>query len=909
MAVGKLAWEQLMESLAILVLGLIAVVFFLPIASIISVNRLKERVDALTREVDSLKARLGGVGIAAAPEPPLDDVVPAADLPPPEPAGPGGASDGPGIQLSTGAASGHRRSVEQTLGTRWTVWVGGLALALGGVFLVKYSIEAGLLGPGVRVLLGALFAAALAAAGEFLRRREIGESVAGVPGAYIPGALTAAAILSAFATVYAAYALYEFLPPVAAFILLAAVSVASLSISWLHGPGLAGLGLVGSYATPLLVASQAPNAWPLFLYLLFVTAASFFVARLRGWLWLAMSATAGAVLWGLIWCGGSWSPDDITPLGFYILALTGIGFGFLAYGSPEKNGEVETGTSLRELVAGADWIVTGILAAVTLLVLPAIRLDGYGTESLLLMCAVTITLLTGAWYWRNLCTLIVWAAILFATVYGTWHLPVLLPEPVGPFDAYMGLPQQLPPEIQVFLCIGAAFGALFAAAGFYNALAARSHAFWVIVSAAMPILIFAYAYLRATGFTQDLPFATAGLSLALGYVAASEIMYRNGNVHPWGWRSGCYAAAAVVALALACTIALDKGWLTIALALICPGLGWVALNRPVPGLRYLAAGMAAVVIARLVWDPLIAGDAVGATAVFNWLLYGYGVPAVAFAAASIMFRQQRDDRVVQILEAASILCLVILVGLQIRHLLNDGDVYSDVFDLFELSIQSISLLGLTIGLQRLYDRTGRPVVEKASAILGCIGLAAMLLGHLLLFNPLFTNESIGQGRVFNLLMLAYLVPAILCGVLYYMSRGRHRHYLAAIGGTALLLVLAWLTLENRALFQGETLANGATGDAEWYAYSAIWLLYGAALLAGGIFTGIPALRYASLAIILLSVGKVFLSDMENLEGILRALSFIGLGAVLIGVGYFYQRYVFPRPAAGGDEAGLGSPQN
>ncbi len=40
---------------------------------------------------------------------------------------------------------------------------------------------------------------------------------------------------------------------------------------------------------------------------------------------------------------------------------------------------------------------------------------------------------------------------------------------------------------------------------------------------------------------------------------------------------------------------------------------------------------------------------------------------------------------------------------------------------------------------------------------------------------------------------------------------------------------------------------------------------------------------------LIAVIKVFLIDMSNLEGILRALSFIGLGAVLIGIGLFYQR--------------------
>jgi uncharacterized membrane protein len=46
--------------------------------------------------------------------------------------------------------------------------------------------------------------------------------------------------------------------------------------------------------------------------------------------------------------------------------------------------------------------------------------------------------------------------------------------------------------------------------------------------------------------------------------------------------------------------------------------------------------------------------------------------------------------------------------------------------------------------------------------------------------------------------------------------------------------------------------------------------------------------------------KVFLIDMRDLTGIWQALSFIGLGVVLIGIGWFYQRLLFPRrppPAA------------
>ena len=49
------------------------------------------------------------------------------------------------------------------------------------------------------------------------------------------------------------------------------------------------------------------------------------------------------------------------------------------------------------------------------------------------------------------------------------------------------------------------------------------------------------------------------------------------------------------------------------------------------------------------------------------------------------------------------------------------------------------------------------------------------------------------------------------------------------------------------------------------------------------------LRIASAVLIAVAVAKVFIFDMSELEGVLRALSFIGLGAVLIGIGLFYQK--------------------
>ena len=120
------------------------------------------------------------------------------------------------------AARPARPTIETALGTRWAVWVGGLALALGGIFLVRYSIEAGIFGPEVRLILAAILGVALVAAGEFIRRTGFQMPVEGVANAYVPGILTAAGAFTLFGTVYAAHGVYGFIGPTAAFTLLGA---------------------------------------------------------------------------------------------------------------------------------------------------------------------------------------------------------------------------------------------------------------------------------------------------------------------------------------------------------------------------------------------------------------------------------------------------------------------------------------------------------------------------------------------------------------------------------------------------------------------------------------------------------------------------------------------------------------
>ena len=78
------------------------------------------------------------------------------------------------------------------------------------------------------------------------RRKESVSTIDALPIANIPAILTAAGTAVAFATVYAAYALYGFLAPATAFILLGLVALGTLAAALLHGPALAGLGVAAA---------------------------------------------------------------------------------------------------------------------------------------------------------------------------------------------------------------------------------------------------------------------------------------------------------------------------------------------------------------------------------------------------------------------------------------------------------------------------------------------------------------------------------------------------------------------------------------------------------------------------------------------------------------------------------------
>jgi uncharacterized membrane protein len=69
-----------------------------------------------------------------------------------------------------------------------------------------------------------------------------------------------------------------------------------------------------------------------------------------------------------------------------------------------------------------------------------------------------------------------------------------------------------------------------------------------------------------------------------------------------------------------------------------------------------------------------------------------------------------------------------------------------------------------------------------------------------------------------------------------------------------------------------------------------WGLEGLALLAAGFTLRERVLRLEGLSLLLVCILKLFFYDLRNLETFPRILSFIALGAIMLGVSWIYTRF-------------------
>ncbi|WP_333822008.1 DUF2339 domain-containing protein [Pinisolibacter sp.] len=819
---------------------------------------------------------------------PVDEAEAVGPIGEPEPAVTPAASPNAPVPSAAG--------LEERIGTRWAVWVGGAALAFGLVFLVQYSIEQGFFGPAARLLLGAAASLAVIGAGEWLRRgdRAIGV-LAGFPAAHIPAVLTAAGATGLFADVWAAYALYGFFGPALAFVALGAVALATMAAALVHGPWLGVLGILGAYGTPVLVHSDAPQPEALAGFLLVVTAAAFGVARIRLWRWVAATALALAVGWGVVFV------DLFRPLALAEISLAVYALGvFLLTAGILVVSLDEAGPPTED--AGFDRFGLVSLAAATFLVLVAFD-RGAGSLGPIVLVATLIGLAGLAWRIPVVAPAIVIAAVaaVLAAVIQGLDVAASLENDTFAIGTD-GLVALRPRVIASFLGLHGAIGAGLVAIGFFGAWRATPQAdrvsgWFALAGTGLPLLLLVVVWGRVASFEIHFGYAAVALAAAAGFTAACLRLIGRESAERPSLAVAIYAIAAIAALGTAAAIALERAALTVALAAMVPAIAWVWTLRPIDALRIATAVVGVVVLGRLGWDPAITRD-IATTPIFNALLLGYGVPAAGTLFAARLFRTTPQDIWRAVVEGLALIFVGLLALVEIRHLTHGGDLFAPTIGLVELGLDVTTAFLLSAGAQRAAGRLGSPVIDATSKGLSLFTAAIAILGLVGAENPVITGRSVGP-LVFGALFFGYLLPAIAAGVTARMARlaGRPWWLVAVLAGAAHLLGFVWVTLMVRRAFQGEIL-TGFESDAEMWAYSAAWLVYGVATLVVGLVLGSKPVRLLSGVVVTATAAKVFLIDLADVGGVWRAFSFIGLGVVLIGIALVYQRFLFARPGDG-----------
>ena len=780
-------------------------------------------------------------------------------------------------------------SMESAWASRWMVWVGGLALALGGVFLVKFGVEHSVLGPQGRVIAGGVLGLLLLLASEWLRHKDAAQPCDGVsPQAdYVPAALSGGGVIALYAALLTAFDRYQLLAPGWAFVLLAGVSFLALALSLRQGPLLAVLGLLGGYLVPVLVSTSAGSLMGLLIYVALISLAAL---GLQYWVqrrWLWWGTLFGHFLWLLVGLFTLYRDEQGFMLTYLLLSL----YAFMALpglGWQLRGRDLRWPLSWRRcsgLIKDVHWVA--LLGCALLLLL----LD-YFDYSAQAWLALALGVLGLTWLALRIAALdlLAWGATVTGLLALALHAPALLGEggvlPALPAESFASLWRWT-----LGIALLQAGLSLWALPRLYR------RGLWASLLVAAPLMTLTLLYLRAptTGFWQPSAIVWPVQAL-LGFVVASGLAM---------WRTHFHVAVRVAflaggqgALALAFISYCSETSLTPLLALQLAGLAYLARREADCIPHWLLKLLAMVVVCRLSLNPWLLDYPLLGSFGIHWSLYGYGLPVLCFFAAARWLPLRSGLQTQAWLEAGALQLLTLWLTLEGRYWLSDGHPFDAPYGLADTALSSVTwgALGLIYGYKARLQGTLQRVYALASPLLLSMMLAMTLLGSSLAYNPVWQAQTVGSWPVFNLTLLAWGVPAGLAVLALCLPWRLPRWLQLGLAGFSLLLGLLWLTLCVRQLWHGNWLNAPLVYNAEQYTYSAVWLVAAILLMLVGSWLRQARVRQAALLVLALAVLKIFLWDMSDLEGLYRAVSFLGLGLCLVGLGWFYQHHVLPMVA-------------
>jgi uncharacterized membrane protein len=191
-----------------------------------------------------------------------------------------------------------------------------------------------------------------------------------------------------------------------------------------------------------------------------------------------------------------------------------------------------------------------------------------------------------------------------------------------------------------------------------------------------------------------------------------------------------------------------------------------------------------------------------------------------------------------------------------------------------------------------------------SDFLNAFALGALVLGvtRLLALDNFHTTQLI-----FNLRMATFGVAVAVLGAVAWFGAKREDETARTISAMAVValnvLALIALSREVSDYYLRQMAGVRSTGH-QWrgayldyhnleiardFTYSALWMAYGAMLMIVGFVRRSAFVRWQALILIAVTIVKVFVYDVSQLDRAYRIVSFIVLGALLLAISFVYQR--------------------
>ena len=767
---------------------------------------------------------------AGAVPPPKSPTVPmrSAQQVPAAPHAPSPPPTAPPIQEEPKRGAGW----EQRLGIALPVWIGAVALILSGVFLVKYSIEHGYLGPMARVTIAALFGAALLIVGEWLRKKS----------AMTAQGASAAGVAVLYAAVLAGTVLYKFILPWAGFSLLALITAAAVALSLRQGIVVAVLGLVGGFFTPYFIGVVSASPARLFTYLLLLQGGLIIVTRRRQWTGLAALTLVMGLGAALMRVAGDSVLQDAPWIGLFLLVSTAA-FVLSARGfkTATPSGESFQAKLPFGALIGYGSLVGAFLGVAALAAMTRFALEEWLFVGILALASLVLGRLDRTYErmpWVGLALVVLLEA--------GWIV------------------QSQPKDKSSVWIVSAGLALIFGLGAWIAGLRSPNPTTWATLSSFAGLMAFGGAWWvdKLHGSTVEhwgvVSLAGAILYLLVAIRAARPTRRTKDGEEPLA----AYCVVVTSFVSLAVPLELSSQWLSVAWALEAAALAWLLLKLRVEVLGRIGLLLGAGVCVRLLLNPRVLDYPLGDLPVLNWVLYGYGLSALAFGLAAWWYDRARWERAAAAFTWGAGGLTFALLTLEVRQGFHPGKLLGAFPHLVEWA--TYSHLWVAAGLLCL-----AAFLRWKKETLGFVGLAFLVVAAVkiafvdcLIVNPLWHADDVGSFLIFNWLLYIYAIPVLglmLSG--WLLDRAGWAGPAKAASWAAGLLTMVFVALEVRQGFHPERLAGGSPSLVEWATYSHAYLAAGLLLLLAHRKWGKETLLRVARAFVAVALAKIGLVDL------------------------------------------------